>query len=435
MTIDYFMESEKFRPKEIKMLLVGEVRPESGKAGLRRLTRELRLYRQLELVDPLDRATDNLNMRNDASMTIRSRAAVVRSAGAGFSFQDVDLDGPGQDETVVRIVACGICHTDIAAREGVFGLEFPAVFGHEGAGVVEAVGAEVVRIHPGDRVVISFASCGKCSNCAAGHPAHCMAFDELNFGGARPDGSSTIHDMRGAAVGCCFFGQSSFAYHALAHERNLVPVDARDNDELALFAPLGCGVQAGAGTVLNELKPRPGESVAVFGAGTVGLSALMAAHMAGAAPIVAVDVVASRLELAGELGATHVINANEGEIAPRLRELAGPVDHAVETTGVSRVIDQAVKSLGPFGKMSKLGVSHEESRQRVTPQSPGPNQRVFYSIAGDSNPQEFIPYLIRRRREGKFPFDKLIQAIPGAGNKQSGEGFSRWIYGKSRSPL
>ena len=342
-------------------------------------------------------------------MAIRSRAAVAPHPGARFLFKDVDLDGPRQDETLIRIVACGICHTDIAARDGMFGLEFPAVFGHEGAGIVEAAGAEVVRVRPGDKVVISFASCGKCSSCAAGHPAHCMAFDELNFGSTRQDGSSTIHDTRGAAVGCCFFGQSSFAYHALAHERNLVPVDAGDNDELALFAPLGCGVQAGAGTVLNELKPRPGESVAVFGAGTVGLSALMAAHMAGATPIAAVDVVASRLKLAGELGATHLINALEQEISPKLRELVGPVDHAVETTGVSRVIDQAIKSLGPFGKMSKLGVSHEESRRQVTPQRPGPHQRVFYSIAGDSNPQEFVPYMIRCYREGKFPFDKLIR--------------------------
>ncbi len=342
-------------------------------------------------------------------MTIRSSAAVAPHPGARFLFKDVDLEDPRHDETLIRIVACGICHTDIAARDGMFGMEFPAVLGHEGAGIVEAAGAEVVRVRPGDKVVISFASCGKCSSCTAGHPAHCIAFDELNFGSTRPDGSSTIHDTKGAAVGCCFFGQSSFAYHALARERNLVPVDAGDNEELALFAPLGCGVQAGAGTVLNELKPLQGESFAVFGAGTVGLSALMAAHMAGAEPIVAVDVVASRLKLAGELGATYVINALEQEISPKLRELAGPVDHAVETTGVSRVIDQAIKSLGPFGKMSELGVSHEESHQRVTPQRPGPDQTVFYSIAGDSNPQEFIPFMIRCYREGKFPFDKLIR--------------------------
>jgi aryl-alcohol dehydrogenase len=345
-------------------------------------------------------------------MPIRTRAAVVSQPGGPFLFQDVELDGPRPGEALVRIIGCGICHTDIAARDGLFGLDFPAVFGHEGAGVVESVGSEVARVRPGERVAISFASCGECSNCLAGHPAHCTAFDELNFRSTRPDGSSAIHDAGGASVGCFFFGQSSFAYQALALERNLVPVDAGDNDELAIFAPLGCGVQAGAATVLNELKPRRGQSFVVFGAGTVGLSALMAAHMAGARPIIAVDKVASRLELAIELGATHVLNTGDEEIGPRLREQAGPVDHAVETTGVSRLIDQAIGSLGPFGKMSMLGVTHEDPCERVTSKSPGPNQRVFYSIAGDSNPQQFIPYMIRCYREGKFPFNKLIREYP-----------------------
>ena len=131
-------------------------------------------------------------------MSIRTRAAVVSQPGGSFLFQDVELDGPRPGEALVRMIACGICHTDIAARDGLFGLDFPAVFGHEGAGIVESVGTEVSRVRPGERVVISFASCGKCSNCLAGHPAHCTAFDELNFGSARPDGSSAIHDAGGA---------------------------------------------------------------------------------------------------------------------------------------------------------------------------------------------------------------------------------------------
>jgi aryl-alcohol dehydrogenase len=291
-------------------------------------------------------------------------------------------------------------------------LDFPAVFGHEGSGIVESVGTGVDRVRSGDRVVISFRSCGKCSNCAAGHPAHCTRFDALNFNCARQDGSSTIHEANGQPVGCCFFGQSSLAYHALTGERNLVPVDAVDDDELALFAPLGCGVQAGAGTVLNELKVRLGESFAVFGAGTVGLSSLMAAKMAGASPIFAIDAVASRLELAKELGATHTIRTRHDRIASALKELAGTADHAVETTGVARIIDMAMKSLRPNGKMSMLGVAHEDHGEPVTPQSPGPGQSVFYSIAGDSDPQRFIPYMISCYREGRFPFHKLIRSYP-----------------------
>lgn len=345
-------------------------------------------------------------------MTIRTRAAVVAHPGADFAFRDIELDPPERDEVLVRITACGICHTDLAARDGQFGMDFPAVFGHEGAGVVESVGTSVTRVSTGDKVVISFRSCGRCANCKSGHPAHCTRFDDLNFGCARPDGSSTIHDADGNAVGCCFFGQSSFAYHALTGERNVVPVEAADGDELALFAPLGCGIQAGAGTVLNELKVRPGESFAVFGAGTVGLAALMAANMAGASPIVAADVVASRLELAKELGATHAVNTRRDQIATGLKQFAGRIDHAVETTGIPRIIDQALKSLRPNGKMSMLGISREDHGEPVTPQSPGPGQKVFYSVAGDSNPQKFIPYMIDCYREGKFPFSRLIRQYP-----------------------
>jgi aryl-alcohol dehydrogenase len=345
-------------------------------------------------------------------MTVRTRAAVVHQRGGTFTFEDVEIDGLRPDEVLVRIVACGICHTDIAARDGFFDMHFPAVFGHEGAGIVAAVGTEVGRILEGDQVVLSFNSCGACARCVAGHPAHCAAFEELNFGASRPDGSPTIWDAKGMPLGGCFFGQSSFAYYALTLERNVVSVDAAGDDELALFAPLGCGVQAGAGTVLNELRPRPGESVVVFGAGTVGMSAVMAGRLAGADPIVAVDIVAARLELAVELGATFVINGRKEDVGERLREIAGTVDHAVETTGLSRVIDQAVRSLGPQGKASLLGVPADPADERISPQSPGPRQKVFYSIAGDSDPQRFIPYLIRRYREGEFPVNKLLREYP-----------------------
>jgi aryl-alcohol dehydrogenase len=343
-------------------------------------------------------------------MTVRTRAAVVHQRGGSFTFEDVEIDNPRSDEVLVRIVACGICHTDIAARDGLFATQFPAVFGHEGAGIVEIVGTEVARIRAGDKVVLSFSSCGKCSSCDEGHPAHCVAFDELNFGNARVDGTSTIWTAQGEPVGGCFFGQSSLAYCALTRERNLMPMGDADGDQLALFASLGCGIQAGAGTVLNELRPQPNESLVVFGAGTVGLAAIMAARLAGAAPIVAVDIVSLRLELAKELGATYVINGLKEDVGARLREIVGGVDHAVETTGLSRVIDTAIRSLGPRGNGSLLGVSADEGD--ISPTSPGPHQKVFYSIAGDSDPQKFIPFLIRCHKEGKFPFDKLIREYP-----------------------
>ena len=348
-------------------------------------------------------------------MTVRTRAAVVHQRGGGFTLDEVEIDDPRPREVLVRIVACGICHTDISARDGLFSMRFPAVFGHEGVGIVERVGAEVARIRPGDKVVVSFSSCGECSSCHEGHPARCRAFGELNFGDARVDGSSTIWDTRGEPVGGCFFGQSSLSYHALTRERNVIPVDAADDDELAVFAPLACGVQTGAGTVLNELMPRPGESVVVFGAGTVGLSAVMAARLAGAAPIVAIDIVPSRLELAKELGASLVINGRQEDVSARLREIVGDVDHAVETTGLSRIIDLAMRSLSLRGKVSLLGIAADDPDERVTPRPPGRHQRVIHSIAGDSDPQTFIPFLIRCYKEGKFPFNGLIREYPASG--------------------
>jgi len=345
-------------------------------------------------------------------MTVRARAAMVFREGGPFTFGDVEIDDPRSGEVLVRIVASGICHTDIAARDGLFGLQFPAVFGHEGAGIVEKVGKGVDRVRVGAQVVLSFSSCGKCSGCVAGRPAHCSAFDELNFYGARTDGSPSIRDLKGMPVAGFFLGQSTLARYALTRERNVIVVDAVDEDDLAGFAPLGCGVQTGAGTVLNELMPGPGESVVVFGAGAVGLSSLMAARMAGAQPIVAVDVVPSRLELARELGAALVIDGGREDVAARLRETVGEVAYAVETTGISRVIDQAIRSLGPTGKISLVGISADDPDERISQKMPGPRQTVINSIAGDSNPQEFIPFLIKRCREGRFPFRKLIREYP-----------------------
>ncbi len=346
-------------------------------------------------------------------MTPGARAAVVRRRGGPFEFEDIRIDDPGPDEILVRVVGCGVCHTDIAARDGLLETIFPAVLGHEGAGVVEKVGPRVGRVRPGDGVVLSFGSCGRCAHCREGRPARCTTFDDINFGGRRADGTSPIQDAAGTPLSW-FFGQSSFASHALTRERNAVPVDAAGDDELAVFAPLGCGVQAGAGTVLNELEPGPGDSFAVFGAGTVGLSALMAARLAGASPLIAVDVVSSRLETALELGATHAIDAREENVGERLAAIAAGLDYGVETTGRSSVIDQAIRSLGPRGSLSLLGVSAEGEDERVFPQTPGPRQQVFYSIAGDSNPQRFIPFLIRCHREGRFPFDRLIRQYPAA---------------------
>ena len=210
-------------------------------------------------------------------MKTKTIAAVIHEKDAPFSFEEVELDEPRPNEVLVRMVATGLCHTDLSVRAGVIPFPLPGVVGHEGAGVVEAVGSEVQRVQPGDHVLASFTSCGYCSNCKAGHPAYCISFLPLNLlGGMRADGSHTI-EQNDRPLNAHFFGQSSLARHALIDERSLVKVN--NDAPLEMLAPLGCGIQTGAGAVLKVLRPEPGSSLAVFGIGGVGLAAIMAANL------------------------------------------------------------------------------------------------------------------------------------------------------------
>jgi aryl-alcohol dehydrogenase len=231
-------------------------------------------------------------------MKTRTMAAVVHHLNAPFSLEEVELDEPRADEVLLRMVATGLCHTDLSAQAGIVPFPLPGVVGHEGAGVVESVGAAVQRVARGDHVLASFSSCGHCMECRGGHPALCESFHPLNLSaGTRPDGTHTIHQGAEPLSGH-FFGQSSLARHAIVDERCLVkvPPDA----PLHMLAPLGCGIQTGAGAVLNVLRPEPGCSLAVFGIGAVGCAAVMAAALSSAARIIAIDVVPARLELARE---------------------------------------------------------------------------------------------------------------------------------------
>ncbi len=234
---------------------------------------------------------------------MKIKAAVVHEKSAPFAIEELDLDDPRDDEVLVRMKGCGVCHTDLVAQAGFMPIPLPAVFGHEGSGVVEKVGSRVTKVKPGDHVVMSFRSCGVCSSCMKGLPANCLDFFKLNFAGLRADGSPTMK-KGGETIHASFFSQSSFASYALASERNVVKV--RNDVPLELLGPMGCGIQTGAGGVINSLKARPGSSIAVFGAGSVGLSAIMAAAASGLTTVIAVDVKGERLDLALKMGATHV---------------------------------------------------------------------------------------------------------------------------------
>ena len=337
-------------------------------------------------------------------------AAVVNETGGPFEIERVTLDDPRADEVLVRIVGAGICHTDLTVRDGNYPPEPPVVLGHEGSGVVEAVGDEVTDVEPGDRVGLTFDYDDTCANCRSKDVAYCDSFFEHNFGGERfEDGSSPIHSD-GEPIGANFFGQSSFATHAIAHEENVVPVP--EGIPLELAGPLGCGVQTGAGAVMNSLDVESGSSLVVFGAGTVGLSAVMAGQVVGATTIVAVDLFDNRLDLAAELGATTTVNPESvADVVETVREATdGGADYAVESTGVTAVLRQAFDSLAKLGTVGVVGAPPLGTEVSLDVNDFVTTGRSVRGVAeGDSYPKEFIPTLVELYRQGRFPFDELVE--------------------------
>ncbi|MGC0343361.1 NAD(P)-dependent alcohol dehydrogenase [Streptomyces sp. SLBN-8D4] len=345
-------------------------------------------------------------------MSITTRAAVVESGGAPFTLSDVTLDEPGPREALVRMVATGLCHTDLGVASGGLPFPLPGVLGHEGAGVVEAVGPAVTGIAPGDHVVLSFTSCGDCRNCDGGHPAYCAGWLPLNLlGGRRADGTSTI-SRDGEPLGGHFFGQSSFAERALVDERSLVKVDP--DVPLESIAPLGCGVQTGVGAVWNVLKPVTGSTIVVLGAGAVGLSAVMAAALTPATTIVAVDRVGERLTLAKELGATHTVDAAAEDLGEALAAITGGqgADGIVETTGNVAVLRQGVDALGARGTLVVVGAPPFGTEVSLDVNGLLGGKRVVGLTLGDAETQSFIPALVRLVKEGRLPLHRLISTYP-----------------------
>lgn len=342
------------------------------------------------------------------SQTRQITAAVVRKKGGPFQVETLTLEDPRSDEVLIRIVATGMCHTDMVARDQLYTVPLPAVLGHEGAGAVERVGSNVKKLRPGDHVVLTYMWCGHCKPCLNGDLTYCANFYALNFGGAREDGSIATHDKRGS-VHDHFFGQSSFGSYALAHERNVIKVPA--NAPLELLGPLGCGIQTGAGAVINALKVRPGSSFAAFGGGAVGLSAVMAARVAGATIIIAADVVPSRLALAKELGATHTVNSKEADPVEAVRQITGGgAEFTLESSGRPAVLRQAVDALairGTCGIVGAPALGTEASFDVNGVMTTG--KTILGIIEGDSVPDLFIPSLVELYQQGRFPFDKLVK--------------------------
>ena len=326
------------------------------------------------------------------------QAAVLRKKGGPLKIESLELEGPRDDEVLVRLIASGICHTDIDFVDDWDEADHAVVLGHEGAGVVERVGKRVKSVRRGDHVVLSYQSCGHCRQCRSGRPAHCKHLYEANFGFQRLDGSNALQR---SGVRGHFFGQSSFATHSLGTERNLVKVSK--DLPLEVLSPLGCGLQTGAGTVMNSLKVPDGASLAVFGTGAVGLAAVMVAHLAGARPIIGVDIKPWRLKLGLELGLTHAINNRRQDVVDRIADITGRgVDYVVETTANPRMHQLAINVLNPHGVVALLtGETGTDSLPE--------GRKTLGIIEGDAVPQHFIPKLIELYRAGQFPFDRLIK--------------------------
>lgn len=333
---------------------------------------------------------------------LTAQAAIVEAPGGAFALSDVMVDPPGPEQVRVAIHACGVCHTDMVMRDGGLPIPFPVILGHEGAGVVEAVGSAVEGIAPGDHVLLSFHSCGRCAACDDHQPGYCDEFVPRNFLGSRTPGEGDIR-RDGSVIGGNIFGQSAFATSALAHADNVVPIDPAL--PLALLAPLGCGIQTGAGTVMETLRLQPGQSIAVFGAGAVGLAAVMAARILGAGRIAVLDLHPARLDLARELGATEAADVIEG--------LSGSFDHVVDTTGVPALVERAVALLAPRGILALVGAYPPGGAMSLDPAAiMSVGRRIVGVVEGGIDPRRFIPRLIDYYRAGQLPLEKLVRIYP-----------------------
>ncbi|WP_078084947.1 NAD(P)-dependent alcohol dehydrogenase [Microbulbifer mangrovi] len=339
---------------------------------------------------------------------MKIQAAVARP-GAIVDVETCELSAPGPSEVQIRLEACGICHTDLLAMVGQLGTPLPAVLGHEGVGIVEALGDGATHLGIGDRVVMSFGACGRCRSCRGASPAYCDSALAMNFSGRRLDGSAPM-TLGSSAISSHFFAQSSFASHTVAHVHNLVRLDP--DLPAALMAPLACGVQTGMSSVLNVLQPGSSDRIAVFGCGTVGLAAVMAARIAGCREIVAVDLRRDRTDLAMALGATASIVSGNVDLGSALKKF-GSLNGAIDCTGAIPVIEAAFHALAQQGQVICAGLSPAGRKLAIDPRElVFGGRRLRGTVEGDANPREFIPEMIEYFRAGLLPLEKIVQTYP-----------------------
>ena len=342
---------------------------------------------------------------------MKAQALVTRERGKIGKIEEINLPDPRENDVLIKMVAVGICHTDHNAIDQDLPTQLPAVMGHEGAGIVEKVGSKVTEVKPGDKVVVGIPWCGDCEPCSTGHPAQCERTFELSFLGGYRDGDRRLTDKDGKEVSS-FFAQGTFATYAIADIHNIIKLPEEVTDEdLPYMGPLACGQESGSGAVLNVLGVKAGSSIAIFGCGAVGLAAIMAAKIGGCLNIIGVDVVDSRLELAKELGATHVINGKNVDAVGEIMKITGKgCEYAIDNTANVLCINQALDCLKAFGTAITMGTTGP-NKIPVTPQTQlmVGQKALIGVIQGDVRPKEWIPKLVKWYKQGKFPFDRLIK--------------------------
>jgi S-(hydroxymethyl)glutathione dehydrogenase / alcohol dehydrogenase len=334
------------------------------------------------------------------------KAAVLYEPNTPLKIEEVDLDDPRENEILVKLVATGVCHSDLHFIKGEVPQPMPFVPGHEGAGIVEKVGPGVTTVQPGDHVILMVAfSCGKCRYCVAGRPTMCVENLPIQMMGTLPGGHTRLH--KGSQPLQHLFGLACYAEKVVVHERSAVKV--RSDAPLNVVCLLGCGASTGIGAAINSTGITAGESIAIFGCGGVGLSAIMGARLAGAGSIIAVDVLDSKLDKAKELGATHTINAKQDDPSAKVMEiLGGGADYALEFIGNVDVTAKAFASIRAGGKMVVAGMAPITSLLTIAPFEFLLGKTITGTVQGDVVAPIDIPRYVDLYMAGRLPIDKLI---------------------------